>query len=264
MAPALVAGALTGCLATPGDVTQIELVSTTTDGWRYQYFRNRAYGCAISGYQTFLIGTKVGSTPPRPGPLWVKMHGGGVGYFDATGTPSRRSNKTEEPRASLINTDRQRADGRRDRRARGVPLRRRVDVQPRRLRRAPTRSTPTTPTRCPTARPHHQRAARHQGRHPVHRRAAYPTDDVFLHGGSAGSAGVVPRRLGAWSSRASRRRGSSPTRRSSTTTWELAQIDQGLPCAIDPAAGSAHHSAAGTRPSPTRRTSPTSSWPTGA
>ena len=99
-----------GCLSVPGNTAQISLVSTTTvGGWSYAYYQNTAYPCSISGYQTFTIGTKVGSSPSAPAPLWVFMHGGGAGFFDASGTPQPDATQmTEEPaanqRANLMNT----------------------------------------------------------------------------------------------------------------------------------------------------------------
>lgn len=97
---------LAGCIQTPGSIDQIELVSSTsTGGWTWNYYRNRAYPCAISGYQTFVIGTRNGSSSTAPAPLWVKMHGGGVGWFDPDGTPQPSTGqKSEESRSSLLGT----------------------------------------------------------------------------------------------------------------------------------------------------------------
>ena len=90
-------------LAFPGDTTKITFVSTTTTGgWKYDYYRDNAYPCAISGYQTFVVGTKVGSSDTAASPLWVFLHGGGAGYFDAQGNPvPGPGQKTEESAASL-------------------------------------------------------------------------------------------------------------------------------------------------------------------
>ena len=78
-----------GCilpLSTQGSVTGIQFVSSATSGgWKYDYYRNTAYPCAVSGYQTFVVGTKVGSSATATAPLYGVMHGGGFGYFDATG-----------------------------------------------------------------------------------------------------------------------------------------------------------------------------------
>ena len=61
------------CLQTPGDTSKIEFVSTTTTGgWRYDYFRNLAYPCSISGHQTVQfrsnknISATVRMTNPEP------------------------------------------------------------------------------------------------------------------------------------------------------------------------------------------------------
>ena len=75
-------------LGEPADTSRIAFVeTTTTGGWRFDRYRNSAAPCAISGFQTFVIGTKVGSSPTATKPLWVKMRGGGAGWFDDDGTP---------------------------------------------------------------------------------------------------------------------------------------------------------------------------------
>jgi hypothetical protein len=79
-----------GCapVGAPGVTSKIELVGTqVVDGYSYDLYRNLAYPCSISGYQTFVIGTKVGSSASAERPLWVRMHGGGVGFFAPDGTP---------------------------------------------------------------------------------------------------------------------------------------------------------------------------------
>jgi hypothetical protein len=97
-----------GCvwpLSTPGYTPQVQFVSTTTQGgWKYDYYRQTAYSCAVSGNQTFVIATKVGSAPTAARPLLAHLHGGGAGYFDAAGNavPSN-GQKIEEGAASLIN-----------------------------------------------------------------------------------------------------------------------------------------------------------------
>lgn len=70
----------------PGSTSRIELVAASTrDGWSYVQLRNRAYPCAIGGYSTFTIATRVGTPADAVRPLWVYMHGGGFGHFDAAG-----------------------------------------------------------------------------------------------------------------------------------------------------------------------------------
>jgi hypothetical protein len=103
-----VVGALaaSGCvlpLSSPGSTSSIEFVSSSTSGgWKYDYFRNRAYPCSVSGFQTFVVGTRVGSSVTTVAPLYTVMHGGGFGYFDANGRPVPSSGqKVEETAASL-------------------------------------------------------------------------------------------------------------------------------------------------------------------
>ncbi|WP_426572050.1 hypothetical protein [Aquihabitans sp. McL0605] len=103
----LVGVGLSGCLAAPASVDKVEFVATKTiDGWKFDQYRNKAYPCSISGYQTFVIGTKVGLSPNVSRPLWVKMRGGGAGWFDSSGTPQPTSgNKSEESFATSLSFD---------------------------------------------------------------------------------------------------------------------------------------------------------------
>lgn len=111
MRPALavalaLAAFLTGCypIQSTGKTDQIEFVaSSVVDGYRFDQYRNLAYPCSISGYQTFVIGTKVGSSATATRPLWVRMRGGGVGFFDSNGQPQPSAgNKSEESAATSI------------------------------------------------------------------------------------------------------------------------------------------------------------------
>lgn len=75
-------------IGAPGSTERITLVSSRVqDGWRYDQYRNPAYPCAVSGDNTFTIATALGTPTTEYRPLWVYMHGGGFGYFDDTGTP---------------------------------------------------------------------------------------------------------------------------------------------------------------------------------
>jgi hypothetical protein len=98
---------VTGCapVGTPGKTHRIEYVGTkVVDGYSYDLYRNLSYPCSISGYQTFVIGSKVGSSPTATRPLWVRMRGGGVGWFAPDGTPQPdSSNKNEEGFTTLTN-----------------------------------------------------------------------------------------------------------------------------------------------------------------
>lgn len=98
--------ALAACippLAEPGKTGGIKSAGTfTEDGWRYDFYRNEAYPCAGSGFQTFVIATPVGVPRTEVRPMWVYMHGGGVGYFDSDGDPQPSiQHKTEESAAEL-------------------------------------------------------------------------------------------------------------------------------------------------------------------
>lgn len=107
VALALVGSALlVGCapVGAPGSTNRIEFVgSSVVDGYKFDQYRNLAYPCSISGYQTFVIGTKVGSSDTATRPLWVRMRGGGVGWFDSAGNPQPTAgNKSEESAATSI------------------------------------------------------------------------------------------------------------------------------------------------------------------
>src|SRR3954451_24553798 len=97
---------LAGCapVGTPGKTDKIEFVgSSVVDGYKFDQYRNLSYPCSISGYQTFVIGTKVGSSDTATRPLWVRMRGGGVGFFDSNGVPQPSAgNKSEESAATSI------------------------------------------------------------------------------------------------------------------------------------------------------------------
>lgn len=82
----------------PARTDGIKFVSSTTKaGWKWQFFRNTAYPCSVSGYQTFAIGTRLGTSRRSPRPLWVRMRGGGVGFFSPDGKPRPSSaNKVED------------------------------------------------------------------------------------------------------------------------------------------------------------------------
>ena len=98
---------LAGCpkpMDQPGNTSAITLIATTTqNGWVYETYRNTAYPCSISGHQTFTVATMVGQSPTVAKPLWVYMHGGGIGYFSPDGTPQPGAGqKTEENPATQV------------------------------------------------------------------------------------------------------------------------------------------------------------------
>jgi hypothetical protein len=66
----LLAGTLTSCLAVPGDTSKVvKIDGADVDGWHLDYYRNLAYPCSIRGYQTFAIGTRIGSSATANRPL---------------------------------------------------------------------------------------------------------------------------------------------------------------------------------------------------
>jgi hypothetical protein len=213
----------------PGDTTQIQLVSqTTTGGWRYRFFRNLAYGCSTSGYQTFVVGTKVGSDPAATKPLWVKMHGGGVGYYNAAGTPIPASHKSEESRAALLNNvdDGLMAD------AMAAPEGFRVVVVSMCSHDAYAGANTfdaNNPNLLPDGTPRTTNGLLATKAAIEHAMAAYPTDGLFLQGGSAGSAGSFHVAWGL------QEQGLAPAGVVADSgipnyLWELDQIQQALPC----------------------------------
>jgi hypothetical protein len=106
VAALVVSALLTGCypVTAPGKTDRIEFVgSSVVDGYEFDQYRNLSYPCSIAGYQTFVIGTNVGSSDTATRPLWVRMRGGGVGFFDANGNPQPSAgNKSEESAATSI------------------------------------------------------------------------------------------------------------------------------------------------------------------
>ena len=90
-------------LSTPGDTSHIELVGTATQqDYHIDFYRNTAYPCSISGYQTFVIAYRSSAETSEPSPLWVWARGGGAGYFDTTGVPlPDEKNMREETMQSL-------------------------------------------------------------------------------------------------------------------------------------------------------------------
>jgi hypothetical protein len=103
---------LSGCqlaFDAPGQTLLIEKVDeSTADGWRFEFFRNRAYPCSqpnpdgSTGYQTFVIGTRVGEPDTETRPLWVFLRGGGSGWVEPDGTAFQNgTNMREEPFADV-------------------------------------------------------------------------------------------------------------------------------------------------------------------
>jgi hypothetical protein len=188
----LVVAAACSPIAVPGDTGGISLVSSSTvNGWRYDYYRNTAYPCSISGYQTFVVGTKVGSSETSQQPLWVMMHGGGAGYFDANGNPvPGKGQKTEEAADSL--TARLTNNGLlakvRDDAAGFRTLA--VSYCSHDVYAGANNVDPHNPNTTPDGKPRPTTGLYSVKAAIQFVQAKYPTTKFFLHGGSAGSVGT--------------------------------------------------------------------------
>jgi hypothetical protein len=91
------------------DTSQVQLVSRQTIAvggvsYRWSFFRNEAYECQLTGHFTFGVLERTVDVG-RARPLWTFMHGGGVGHFRPeggyAGTPSQSA---EETSADLLGT----------------------------------------------------------------------------------------------------------------------------------------------------------------
>lgn len=191
LALGLVATALTGCLAVKGDTTKIVKISSVTEaGYVWDYYRNTAYPCSVSGYQTFVIGRKVGSSNTATTPLWVFMHGGGVGGFSSTGQPLPNANRMdEESRSELIgHVDNPGLTAKvRDSGYRIVA----VSMCSHDLYGGMNTTDPNNPNTTPDGKKRPTTGLISVSAAVQFAQAAYPSDDYFLHGGSAGSAGTI-------------------------------------------------------------------------
>ncbi len=189
---ALITAACVPPLSTKGDISNIQLVSTKNlDGWKYDYYRNMAYPCSVSGYQTFVIGTKIGSSTTAPAPLWTFMHGGGVGYFDASGNPIPSSKEKVEESAASLNTMLDNG---------GLMARVRADAAGFRTLAVSYCSheiygglntpDPHNPNTTPDGKARPTTGLIATKAAIQFAQSKYPTTKTFLHGGSAGSAGA--------------------------------------------------------------------------
>jgi hypothetical protein len=194
LAVLVVAGtACTIPLGTPGTTDSIQFVSTSTlNGWRYDFYEDTAYPCSVSGYQTFVIGTKNGSSATATRPLWVFMHGGGAGYFDVNGNPIPSANqKTEEGNAGLRSTL---DNGGLLAKVRDDPAGFRtlaVSYCSHDVYAGANTPDPHNPNTTPDGKPRPTTGLISVKAAIQYVQAHYPTSKTFLHGGSAGSAGTL-------------------------------------------------------------------------
>lgn len=188
----LVAGTLSGCLGLAGDTSQVVKIDTTdVNGWRYDYYENRAYPCSISGYQTFAIGTRIGSSATEERPLWVKLRGGGLGYFDEAGRPQpSAANKSQISLMDLLAYDTPGLMAK----AKAAPEQFRtllVSMCSHDLYAGNDNPDPHNPNEAPDGTPRLTNGLISTKAAVQFARSAFPTSDFFLHGTSAGGAGVI-------------------------------------------------------------------------
>ena len=91
----------------PYATSPIQLVSRTNltvggTSFRWSFFRNPAYRCQVSGHFTFGV-LERSSDVGRARPLWTYLHGGGVGHFKPGGGYAGSTNQsTEESSLDLL------------------------------------------------------------------------------------------------------------------------------------------------------------------
>ncbi len=79
---------------------EIELAAEDTESafgfdWELDFYRNSSYSCGASGNYTFMV-MEPGNNPGAEAPLWVYLHGGGVGYYANDGTYYAPVGQTED------------------------------------------------------------------------------------------------------------------------------------------------------------------------
>ncbi|MEM9255833.1 MAG: hypothetical protein AAGA91_10305 [Pseudomonadota bacterium] len=62
----------------------------------FDFYRNTAYACGLSGNYTFMVLNPANESASDEAPLWVYLHGGGVGHFDDDGTYHAVNGQTAE------------------------------------------------------------------------------------------------------------------------------------------------------------------------
>ncbi len=84
----------------PGGLDQIaedpDEAPRTVNGWTYTRYINEGAPCSMSGHQTFLIGTRDDAPEAATAPLWLRMRGGGAGWFDDGQPLPTAGNKKQE------------------------------------------------------------------------------------------------------------------------------------------------------------------------
>lgn len=233
------AGALTACqpaLEAPGKTGRISLIASQVEsGYRFDTYVNNDYPCSISGYQTFTIASPDGSNPSESRPLFVHLRGGGIGFFSADGTPQPgATNKTQETPTYQRNRILE-GDFLSLARADAVGYRFLVvSMCSHDVYAGSDRPDPGNPNltdgKTPTVNGLYSTRAAIQ-----YARSAFPSDDIVLHGTSAGSYGVVT--VG-WALQKAGTPATAIIADSGVLNlgYERSMIADGLPCAATPEA----------------------------
>lgn len=166
----------------------VKVSSVTDEGYVWDYYRNEAYPCAASGYQTFILGQKVGASSSAIAPLWVKMHGGGVGFFDSNGVARPNTQRMDqESRTELLGHSRSGIMA--DVKDGGYRILV-VSMCSHDLYAGFNNTDPNNPNTTPDGAPRPTTGLSATKSAIQFAQQAYPADDTFLNGGSAGSAGT--------------------------------------------------------------------------
>jgi hypothetical protein len=72
-----------------------ETVRFVGSEWKLDFYRNPAYKAGLSGNYTFLVAEPL-DNPGAEAPLWVYLHGGGIGYFDKQGVYHATGRQTQD------------------------------------------------------------------------------------------------------------------------------------------------------------------------
>ncbi len=179
-------------LSTKGNTDAIQLVSTTTaGGWKYDFYRNNAYPCSVSGYQTFVIGTKVGVSDHAGGPA-LGVHARRRRRATSTRTATRSRTRTRRTRSrpaaltSMLKNN-------------GLIARVKADAAGFRVLAVSycshevyggvNSTDPHNPNKTSDGKPRTTNGILATKAAIQYAQALSPTTKTFLHGGSAGSAG---------------------------------------------------------------------------
>ena len=61
-----------------------DVIKHDKDSWTFEFYRNKAYKCGLSGNYTFVV-IEPRNAAGKKAPLWVYFHGGGSGHFEKDG-----------------------------------------------------------------------------------------------------------------------------------------------------------------------------------